>query len=206
MKTERLYIIGDTHNPKNYFRVINMLDEMAEDNEEIFTIQLGDMGIGFVGNVFPKTWNTNHVFIRGNHDDPAKASAHTNYLGDFGYIEKWDLFYMGGAYTPDYAEQRTGANFFPDEELDYSLMMKAYDLYNKVRPRFVVTHDAPHNIVQLIHPYVIQNKTIQILENMLRIHQPTTWFFGHHHVYGEYRYGPTNLICVPMNQYIEVNL
>ena len=97
-----MIFIGDCHGQFDIYKSI--LDNYKND----FSIQLGDMGIGFItrssnynkkGRSYSPELSKNHMFIRGNHDSPSLCDNHPNYLGDYGYRKKSDLFYISGGYS-----------------------------------------------------------------------------------------------------------
>jgi hypothetical protein len=140
----------------------------------------------------------NHKFFRGNHDDPAKCRAHQNYLGDYGYLEDDKLFYVAGAWSIDQARRVAGISWWTDEELSYDELGKAIDLYVKVKPRFVVSHEAPaiaakNLLYDLQGAYFAaklecsMSRTSEALQQMLAAHSPEQWIFGHYHVDKEFK-------------------
>lgn len=140
-------------------------------------IQVGDMGIGFSNiPVYP-----DHVkWIRGNHDDPQAAREHPNYLGDYGYDEKHEMFWLAGAWSIDWQwrkiwnqkEYEKWVRFkqnsskpvkkcwWPDEELSQEELDKALDLYIEKKPRIMISHEAPSNIT----PHVLIRKGLTFKE------------------------------------------
>ena len=86
-----------------------------------------------------------------------------------------------------------GESWRRDEELSHEELGKAIDLYVQVRPRFVLSHEAPSQagdtlLYSLIGPYFAAkagstvSRTAQALQSMLEYHQPEKWIFGHYHV------------------------
>lgn len=136
-----MWVIGDVHGKISQYRsIIRQLPMGAK------SLQLGDMGIGFKGvHLFPKGSMCNgvHRFLRGNHDDPARCRRHPLYKGDWGYDPDEHLFYLGGAWSIDKDWRVEGESWWRDEELDYRALDEAYQLYVKVKPRIVATHEAP---------------------------------------------------------------
>lgn len=186
-------IIGDVHGyTKTYQKwLTHSLDESAR------SIQIGDMGLGFAGVGLPAPGQSplplNHRFFRGNHDSPEKCQAHKNYLGDYGYLDEDRLFWLAGAYSIDRDMRVEGVSWWRDEELSYSELYKAIDLYKTVKPRFVLSHEAPSIagavlLYDLVDPYFVAkgsstfSRTAQALESMLNYHEPEKWIFGHYHV------------------------
>jgi hypothetical protein len=133
--------IGDVHGKIQQYRsIIRGLPEGSS------SIQLGDMGLGFKGvRLFPggSLLKGTHRFIRGNHDAPHKCRNHELYLGDYGYLEQDRLFYLGGAWSIDKDWRVPGESWWPEEELSYEQLDRAYQLYVKSKPQIVATHEAP---------------------------------------------------------------
>jgi Calcineurin-like phosphoesterase len=192
--------IGDIHGD------FQALTRITQHDRRKHYIALGDVGFGF-GEPVPAYPNVG--FIRGNHDDPAAARAHPNYLGDFGVHN--GIFFLGGAYSIDYAwrqeEMRQGgpALWWPDEELSTEALAGALALYVTSKPRMVATHEAPTNVI--VHLLTSRDyrpeklpcafsRTAVMLQRMLNHHQPKHWLFGHYHLDWEERLGETTFHCL----------
>lgn len=134
-----MIFIGDVHGKTE------LLTEKLWSREFIgkLAFQLGDMGIGFRGVRLREFPRKHFLWIRGNHDNPAWCREHPNYAGDFGYLADEQLFYLGGAWSIDKDWRTPGESWWEDEELDYKDLDAAYQLYVKVKPRVVATHEAP---------------------------------------------------------------
>lgn len=136
-----MWFIGDCHGKiKQYRTLIRAMPEGAK------SLQLGDMGVGFKGvHLMPvgSLLRGEHKFIRGNHDSPKACRGHKLYAGDFGYMPDEQLFFLGGAWSIDQNWRVEGVSWWRDEELSYAELDQAYQLYVKVRPRIVATHEAP---------------------------------------------------------------
>ena len=186
-------VIGDIHGYTKTYQ------KWLRDNLDYShcSIQIGDMGLGFAGVGLPAPGQPQlgptHRFFRGNHDSPEKCRAHKNYLGDFGYLDADRLFWCAGAFSIDRDMRIEGESWWRDEELSHEELGKAIDLYVQVRPRFVLSHEAPSQagdtlLYSLIGPYFAAkagstvSRTAQALQSMLEYHQPEKWIFGHYHV------------------------
>lgn len=186
--------IGDVHGKWTpYRRLLKQFDT---------TVQVGDMGFGFPGweKTDPKKFREegNHYFIRGNHDSPDIIRKYPNYLGDFGYNEELGIFYVGGANSIDRAWRTEGSSWWSDEELSYKQFQDVLDLYRKVRPKVVVTHDCPKHIQMFLVSHHDENsRTNGALQMMVEEHQPDVWVFGHHHKWFHTRVYGTRFQCVP---------
>jgi hypothetical protein len=53
------------------------------------------------------------------------------------------LFYLGGAWSIDKDWRVEDVSWWPDEELPYDELDKAYQLYVQSKPQIVATHEAP---------------------------------------------------------------
>ena len=57
----------------------------------------------------------------------------------------------------------------------------ALALYERTKPRIVLTHDCPLEVTKEMGLRVIPSRTSQLLSAMFAIHQPSMWLFGHYH-------------------------
>lgn len=167
------------------------------------TFQVGDLGVGFPGRnsderyTFRHLDGNKHKFIRGNHDNPAKIRGLKGYLGDYGYLDKNRLFYLGGGLSID-KRSRTdprniahyGITWWEDEELSHAEFVDAIALYERVKPEVVVTHECPYRYIsQVGDPDMAtmaklagRSRTSMALDLMLDAHRPKVWIFGHFHI------------------------
>lgn len=180
-----MYLIGDVHGHFDEYEEI-----VSRVTDE--TIQLGDFGIGFPerrarsGYEFQKVNSlTNHVsdiknkFIRGNHDNPEFCRMHPNYLGDFGVYN--GIFFVSGAFSIDRGVEVGGIKWWEDEELSTEQCYAALDLYEKEKPKIVISHECPTSALSQMKSHQIKTRTNQFLEALLQVHQPDDWYYGHFH-------------------------
>lgn len=197
----KLTLIGDVH---------GKIDALMRIQNSLLggqrSVQLGDMGFGFRAITdFPEQ----HKFIRGNHDDPAKAREHKNYLGDYGYLAEDDIFYIGGANSIDKQWRTPMVSWWPDEELSIVELNAAQQLYVASKPRIVISHECPEiaNRTMLAGLIIgdsyfeakselIKSRTCQALQQMFEIHQPKLWVFGHYHIDKTFQIGATTFRCL----------
>lgn len=182
-----IIVIGDVHGyTKTYQKFLSKIDWTQE------TIQCGDMGLGFSG-VGLHPMHENNKFIRGNHDDPAKCRKHKNYLGEYGYDARRELFYISGAWSIDRDMRIEGQTWWAEEELSYTELQKCIDLYEQTKPRLVVSHECPSKagetlLYSMSGDYFAAkgdcqtSRTAQAMQSMLDIHQPKEWVFSHYHI------------------------
>jgi hypothetical protein len=187
----QIQLVGDVHGEFSRFqKLINSFKGL--------TIQLGDLGIGFIHKYVNPAFcidpnapyyltkvtdfqcnREQMVFIRGNHDNVKMCRDHHNYLGEFGVFK--DIFYVSGGWSIDRAWRKEGLDWWADEELSMEQSYKALEMYAQVKPEIVISHDCPSSILALIHSQVIETRTGQLLESMLKEHRPKQWYFAHHH-------------------------
>lgn len=190
------------------FEELNKLLDKTKDHP---FVQLGDLGIGFKNN--PKSFPNNFHFIRGNHSNPAECKTYPNYLGDFGYNEKLNLFFVGGAWSIDWEMRKEGVSWWPDEELSMKQCNDALEFYEKIKPKYMISHDAPNKVKEEILSKMVlggykaePTRTGQLLTAMFDIHQPKIWCFAHYHVYFRKIINGTEFICMPELGTINLNL
>jgi hypothetical protein len=174
-RRNKLWFIGDVHGEfEHYNKVINKLSE---------SIQLGDMGLGFhplLDADFPDCF-PEHRFIRGNHDNPKTCRNKKEYLGDYGYLPNFKLFFVGGAHSIDSMHRTNGFDWWNDEQLSRKELFNALKSYRKHKPRIMISHDCPSLV---LHRFGINDKrdrTTFALDEMLKAHKPEFWIFAHHH-------------------------
>ena len=202
----RVICIGDVHgNTLNYQRALLLRKFQGQR-----TFQLGDMGLGFRG--VPGLQEQymskgDHKFIRGNHDNPAECKLYPWYAGDYGYDETDGIFWLGGAFSIDYMGRIPGKSWWEDEELSYTELSKAIDLYIEKKPKYVLSHEAPARISEYLLTVVLPgfrgykldcmaSRTAGALQEMLDTHRPVEWVFGHYHVNQSFEWRGTKFTCV----------
>lgn len=195
--TNKLSFLGDVH---------GKLDKIPDVGHTI--IQVGDMGIGFVCESKEKALSAREdvFFIRGNHDDPDACRKMPNYLGDWGYqkVEKTNIFWFGGAYSIDKNCRTPFKDWWQDEEISYLQSMEAINKYSELKPEIMITHDGPESLFEQSGPMQVisylgrflKTRTSSALENMLKIHRPKLWVFGHHHISKDFTINGTRFRCL----------
>lgn len=200
-------LFGDVH---GLFYEYKRLLQSAVKAGQTDSIILGDVGIGFPTSEELDTSDIpgDHNFIRGNHDNPDVCRVHPDYLGDYGILTgDWDgdhhyekMFYVSGAWSIDQQWRTPGISWWEDEELSYTEMQKAINLYEQEEPDIVISHDCPHNaLLEMYIPLgaqVIRTSTGVALEAMFDLHQPSLWVFAHHHRSWTQTMQGTKFICL----------
>jgi predicted phosphodiesterase len=194
-------IIGDLH--QKYDKYL-LLTEEAD-----YTLQVGDVGFFYdkINHLNPEK----HKRLGGNHDNYTKIDGQFvnmqtgHWLGDFGVYTPPNfesIFYVRGAWSIDAKYRTPDIDWWADEELSYENCTKAIELYNEVKPDFVVTHTVPSSIIpyvpfkKIFGPVIHGSRTETMLQRMHEIHQPKTWVFGHWHVDWDDIIKGTRFICL----------
>ena len=191
----QITLIGDVHGKYDRYHKILM-----RSKENPYTVQLGDLGFKY--DVLKPFDSKYHIFIGGNHDNYDKINDVPNYLGDYGYMVNFngiDFFYYRGAWSIDRQYRTIGIDWWENEQVGIDQFMKARELYRDIKPDIVLTHDCPEQIAQLmLHPHqrLYQNITGWALGELLNIHEPKLWIFGHWHQSRTIQYGNTKFICL----------
>lgn len=194
--------IGDVHGKYQRYKTIM--------KKHTNTIQLGDMGVGFFKfdlnrDVKPEAnphydymKRGNHRFIRGNHDNPQVCKKHSQFIND-GYTENGMMF-IGSASSTDIDKRIEYMDWWKDEELSTDEINHILTLYENYKPDVMVTHDCPESIAKLMARYQkkknYSNRLRLGFEEMLHIHQPKIWIFGHWHQSLNITVDKTNFICL----------
>ena len=197
-----LFFIGDVHGSiQNYLRLLAALPSGSR------SIAVGDLYIGRPGILLPELKPV-HKFIRGNHDSPQMCREHANFLGEHGFLEEDNLFYLGGGRSANWRVVQNSCYFYKDEELSEAELARAITIYKESCPRIVVSHEAPcdaaRKVLEGLHgnyysakrDAIEHSRTSLALQQMLDAHQPEVWFFGHFHVRRELIIGRTLFRCL----------
>ena len=204
---EKVLVIGDVHGKTGgYFDLLEDFVTRYSRTENTYTLQLGDMGFTDtyqqIENRFErsdKLDSENHFFLGGNHDDYSEYGQMENALGDFGEVPFVPGgFFVRGAKSLDKEARTMGADWWPQEELDWKQTKEAIDQYIKTEPRIVFSHDVPQNVADKMFPskpnYV--TNTGRLLQTMFGEHKPEKWFFGHWHRNKTYETPKTTFHCL----------
>ena len=156
----------------------------------------------------------NHRFIRGNHDDPGRCRKEMcGWIPD-GTVENGVMF-IGGAYSIDSQWRTEGEDWWRDEECDWGQFYDFMDIYEKEKPRVMITHDCPTEISyrmfvskskSVLGNTMITTRTGQALQSMFEMHQPEHWFFGHWHHTDSCVVNGTKFQCLAELDYLDVDL
>lgn len=169
-----MYFVGDVHADWQPF-----LKKIKNCKQPI--VQVGDFGIGFGVNIEPEKLPDNFYFINGNHDNSAECRNYKNFLGRYGFNEELNIFYIGGGESIDKHLRTPGLDWWEDEQLNTLEANKALELYEKIKPAIVVSHEAPREQAEHLCHLHSTSWTCKILNEMLKINRPLRWIHGHYH-------------------------
>lgn len=195
-------IVSDIHGQTHW------LDKARQICPESSLVQIGDFGMGFNGRDWERDadqWNVvnDARFIRGNHDDPAVCKSSMSWIKD-GHYEN-DVMFIGGAWSIDSAYRTPGYTWWPDEELSDQEFEVIHNKYCETKPKFMVTHDAPHSLSQRMfwdHGHIKRTRTSYWLDAMFFNHKPVAWIFGHWHLSRNEYYQGTEFRCLAIGEAI----
>lgn len=212
-----LRVIADIHGDYGWY----IKTVQKANYKGIPTFQLGDFGIGFLGRreeEKDEKWLTDSLnlapmnrFGPGNHDNPLYCRNSPLCVGYYNYFPNMDMFWAGGAYSIDKDWRTEGVNWWRGEEMSYSDMLEATDLYQRNLPSIMTSHDAPWEVVGNMFPHCLLDggdgsMTNKFLSNLLSIHRPKIWLFGHHHKTMTWEDQGTKFICVGEREYIDIDV
>lgn len=202
---------GDLHG--KVFEYFGQAAEVAE------SIQVGDFGFGFMS---PKLTDAalrfhdtgNHVFIRGNHDNPEFCHKSLGWLEDGSYSSEHGMMVIGGARSVDHGDRVEGFDWWANEELSQGELNVIFEEYCDNSPRIMVTHDVAENVARTMfdsnfppnYRFEEYSRTRVALQRMWDFHQPDLWVFGHWHHTQKKKIGNTEFVCVGKNEYIDIDL
>lgn len=204
-------VIGDVHGKFSRYKTLIRNVPVSR--------QVGDMGVGFRNRLGDYTANPpydsmkrhgDHRFIRGNHDNPGVCSGMELFIKDGTYDADLGVFFVGGALSVDVQYRTENFDWWRGEELTYDEFQHVIDLYEDIKPRIMITHDAPEDVVQrLFHGHIKFNYpsiTRQAFNVMWAIHKPELWFFGHWHKRRDRVVEGSRFVCLAELDWCDVNL
>ena len=203
-----LRIIGDVHG------LTHAPSYLKRASKAQYSLQLGDLSgsnYKFLSQLSPNY----HKAIAGNHEVYNTKSKWyfrkmPHFLGNFGVwsIPNFeDIFYVRGGLSLNFKSKQSAGIWSIEEECTVNELREAIELYDFIRPNFVVTHECPLRMTEhvadpmMAHSFgfpssSIRTKTNQALDAMMDIHQPKTWIFGHFHKYLSKHLDGTHFLCL----------
>jgi hypothetical protein len=208
-----LRLIGDVHGKHDQY--MNLIHNIE------YSLQVGDFGFNY--NVLNSVSPINHRIIAGNHDNHDICNDFPHFLPKFGYsiLGGISFFHVQGAFSIDWRERvaydqlNNTKSWWENEELTYRELQEAIDLYEKIKPEIMVTHEAPRSVADFFgkasaiiqfgyDPDKFTTRTSEALNEMLNIHKPFIWAFGHYHKSRELMKDKTRFICLDELNYLDI--
>lgn len=185
-----LLVIGDIHGEYNrYKKIIYDADKLY-----IKTLQLGDMGFSYKELRIYGIDSIHHKFFGGNHDNYDIIEVYQHNIGNWGLYNHGfiDFFFIRGGFSIDKQGRTPGKDWWKKEELSYKEMRMCFDLYKKIKPKIMITHEAPCFLSRLLgdrnmliswgyDPDTFCSNTGKLLQACFDVHKPRLWIHGHLH-------------------------
>jgi Icc-related predicted phosphoesterase len=216
---EKVRFIGDIHG--KFMTYWNLLDGVYENvgggKAAKRSVQVGDYGLGFNSDTDARAlgWaeaNCGHKFIRGNHDSPDVCKLTKNWIEDGTYDADHGVLYIGGAWSIDRHYRTPGVDWWFDEEVSYEKLQALTEQFSVLKPKIVVTHDAPTWVAyemflkQMSNPYHVKTRTGEALQEMFDSWKPELHIFGHWHHTKVSNIDGTTFVCLGELAYMDVDL
>ena len=219
---EPIAYVGDLH---GRVKDIVRIDAWAVREGVGLVVQVGDFGARWPGQQCPLVHYFNKrarqgrpgprwLVSPGNHDNwdlfdalltKAGPDAWTVDLApDLAYVRRGALLdlggrrhlFLGGARSVDMHLRTEGSTWWAREQPSRAELELFFERLEGERPDVVVTHDCPSRVP--VHYLGRETDPVsRALESVLSLSswKPLLWFFGHHHVLGQWRSEGTLLSC-----------
>lgn len=213
-----MLVVGDVHGKIDQFWSICL--DYWDKNPQGKVIQLGDVGFHKSYEKLIKLFRSTYAhkglltIVPGNHDDYARCiesrgSSKWKYTGGIkihNTTSQDDMFFQRGANSIDKHLRTEGIDWFSNEEMSYTQLGKAVDLYIESKPRIMFSHTCPSSVKRDLFSYNESSRTEQALQVMFELHQPEYHFFGHFHRSVDEVINGTRFICLAELQTYEFNV
>lgn len=195
----KIYLCGDAH---GYY---NRLIKIGRKYSPL--VILGDIGFKYG---FLKQYDSSQTYLLGgNHENYHEIIHQPNYLGDYGRreINGVDFFFVRGAFSIDKQSRIPNLTWWTEEELNWAQCNDCITQYYLEKPNIVLSHDCPSDISQEMFGYstVLETNTGKLLNELLNIHHPSIWIFGHHHQSADKIIDGTRFVCLNELEIFEVS-
>ena len=206
-----VFLVGDIHGDFPPFHAF----VRRVRGRGVAVVQVGDFGHGFLDDptaadaaAFFREHANTCGFIRGNHDDPGICRASPGWIPDGHHDPDWDIMFVGGAFSVDRKHRTEGLDWWEDEECSIAELNAIVDRYIAVKPRIMVTHDAPPAAIEAVFPdaglFRPLSRTMQAFDAMFELHRPDAWIFGHWHRSASAVVDGTRFQCLGERRYCSV--
>ena len=206
-----LILIGDTHGDRQAHRK----GVYRAGEKDYASLHLGDVNMGDDAYDYFDSLGPYDYCLRGNHENHPKAIHNPHFLSHYGVIQLpngRNGFYLSGAYSVDKVFRTPGFDWFHNEELTFSELLKAYKLYMEVKPEVLFSHEGARQAIDILGlkglnlgiPFQINSPTSQTLDLMLNFHKPEEVYFGHWHTAASKKKEGTYYSCLGINEIKEI--
>ena len=199
---KKVLLVGDLHGRTQWLKKL-------VDEQDQLVIQLGDLGFAQDYKYLADVSSGKLLVVGGNHDEYPDIVNYPWYLGNFGLIPGFaKTFFCRGAYSVDLVDRTPGYDWWPEGELSLDGLDAFLTEYERVKPRVMLTHDCPSDILHELFGYgnIIRTRTAQAFNEAIKIHQPEFWFFGHHHKSANRLIGNTVFQCLTIGEVKEATI
>lgn len=212
-------VIGDVHGKFDAYEQIA--------NESEYSVCLGDFGFSSAWNKLNYSWlsSDKHKIIGGNHEDYDLAPNSNHYLGDYGEftLNGVKFFFIRGGISINRVNLgidriHTGLKYWwSQEELNFSQMLQCMALYEKVKPKIVLSHVPCATFSRILtqDDSVLQDygfhdgfkENHQLLgDELLKIHRPDIWISGHFHIKKSATVDNTHFVGLAELGYVDLSI
>lgn len=220
-----LRAVGDLHgciDNRSRFNDLPSFMELCKDaGKDNYVVQLGDFGFDYT--LLDKLDSNGVKIVLGNHENLDTAFNYPHILHRFGpcTLGPFNFFFVSGGFSVDKNyrikdQQVTGfKSWWSNEELSQEEGRSCLDLYEQIKPDVVMAHDCPASISSMIGnpeiliafgwPKDMVSSTQELLQQMVDVHSPRLFLFGHHHKEFHIRYHDTDYYCLPERKYLDFN-
>ena len=208
----RTLLIGDIHGD------LDAVKATYTENADALIIQMGDFGFKDTYSDLPHYDSNRLKILGGNHDEYPALVNYPHYLGDFGTLQLGDkkAFFVRGAWSIDKAWRLTRKKtcWWEEEELTYDQCDECLALWKKEcrDVDILLSHDTCTSGAAILiaagggmgNKKVFETRTGQLLEAMLRYHQPANWYHGHWHMRWTYEVGDCQVRSLGIDEVFEL--
>ena len=216
-------IISDVHGcitKRHRFQDLPSYIELCQElGPNDYSVQLGDLGFNYTElNILD---HTRHKFVAGNHDNYDSCFHSKCCLGNFGLqtLGPFKFYFVRGGFSIDKKARvrdevlHGQKSWWDNEELSHAQGLTLLEEYERIKPDVVLSHDCPSSISFLLGnpemllafgwPRNMITSSQELMQQMIEIHSPKLWIFGHYHKNWEVTYHKTRFMCLAERQHID---
>lgn len=210
---KKIRVISDIHgNIRKYLEIIKGSE---------YSLQNGDFAFdfSFLDDIDSKC----HKFQPGNHCNHDTAYDYPHCIGRYGEFNLNGVkgFAVSGGFSIDYVERmhdqmKTGfKSWWQQEELSPMEVEDCFQLYTRVKPELVISHESctmisrrignPRILANYGFDHTFQSRTQELLQRMWGFYEPKLWINSHLHIDAENTIGRTRFISLGEFSYVDIN-